>query len=63
MTKKKQNNTRLPSKVDGNLITDKNAIAEGFNHFFVSIVHVKTISEKLSQSNRLYLANDSNHRR
>ena len=34
-------------KVDGNLKTDKNAIAEGFNHFFTSIV--KTISDKLSQ--------------
>ena len=34
-------------KVDGNLKTDKNTIAEGFNHFFTSIV--KTISDKLSQ--------------
>lgn len=38
----------MPSiKVDGSLKTDKNAIADGFNHFFISIV--KTISDKLSQ--------------
>ena len=34
-------------KIDGNLKTDKNAIAKCFNHFFASIV--KTISDKLSQ--------------
>ena len=28
-------------KVSGNLKTDKNAIAEGFNHFFTSIVREK----------------------
>lgn len=34
-------------KIDGNLKTDKNAIAKCFNHFFASIV--KTINDKLSQ--------------
>ena len=38
-------------KVDSNPKTDKNAIAEGFNHFFVLIV--KTISEKLSQGSSI----------
>lgn len=42
-------------KVDGNLKTDKNAVAEGFNDIFTSIV--KTICDKLSQrsSKRSYV--------
>ena len=44
-TKLKQSMSSI--KVDGNLKTDKNAIAEGFNHFFTSIV--RTISDKLTQ--------------
>jgi len=38
----------MPSiKVDGNLKTGKNVIAEGFNHFFT--LTVKTIRDKLAQ--------------
>ena len=37
----------MPSiKVDGNLKTDKNVIAEGFNHFVT--LTVKTIRDKLA---------------
>ncbi|PFX13381.1 RNA-directed DNA polymerase from mobile element jockey [Stylophora pistillata] len=44
---KKLKQSKSPIKVAGDLKTDKNPVAESFNHFFTSIV--KTINEKLSK--------------